>query len=306
MDSKITKKRLSMFLQYEWLKIVAIILCVCLLWTAVFIMLGSHNRLLSDGQCFYFYYSADIYAGCSDNMETLIDRDKALSYEVQETSITRFDPMYGSDQLAGWLAIGDADMIICTDNKGADGEYNNSYFRALLNDYKMYDYDSLYADAVAYATTFKANSSLPFTAENVSSARVEEEFNRRLSKDKRFKTEYEKKQGVLLEKERITKLFQDISDFEKLLKKDIFVTVKSGYYGDETDKKYGIDLAKLTSTSNKTDISYFAQTTGADDKATVEGTVLAVFNFLDRQPELQFEVLSVINSLVRETTTFLD
>jgi hypothetical protein len=306
MDSKITKKRLSMFLQYEWLKIVAIILCVCLLWTAVFIMLGSHNRLLTDGQCFYFYYSPDIYAGCSDNMKTLIDREDALSYEVQETSITRFDARYGSDQLSGWLAIGDGDMIICTDAKGEDGNYTNSYFRTILNAYKMYDFDALYADAVSYATAFKVDEELPFTEENLSLSAVETEFNRRLGKDKRFKKDFEKKQGILLEKERITKLFQDITDFAKLLNKDIFVTATSEYYAGEPAKKYGIDLSKLPSTANKTDVSYYVQTTGADGKATTEGTVLAVFNFLNRQPELQFEVLSVINTLVRETTNFLD
>ena len=306
MDSKITKKRLSMFLQYEWLKIVAIILCVCLLWTAVFIMLGSHNRLLTDGQCFYFYYSPDISAGCSDNIDILIERDKVLSYEVQRKEIVTFDTVYGSDQLAGWLAIGNGDMIICSDVAGEDGQYTNSYFRVLLTDYKMYDFDSLYNDAVTYASAFKIDNSKPFTAENISRDKVEEEFNNRLSKDPRFKTDYEKKQGVLKEKERITKLFEDITDFEKLLSMDIFITVTSSYYGDTTAKKYGLDLSKLTSAPNKTDVTYFAQRVGNDGKATADGTVLAVFNFLDRQPELQFEVLSVINSLVRETTTFLD
>ena len=88
---------------------------------------------------------------------------------------------------------------------------------------------------------------------------------------------------------------------------DIFVNYQSEEKGDETAKKYGIDLSKLTGATGKTDITTYASLyTGKDSAPTARHTVLAVFDFLHDQPELQFETISVINALVRTTTAFLD
>ncbi len=309
MDNKITKQRFSAFMHYEWIKIVALILCVCFLWRLLFIQLGSKERLLTNGQQFYFYYSPEIISDCPTNMTNLISDKDALSYDVQYSSVYQFDATYGAEQLNGWLVIGDGDMIITSDVPDDEsGEtYSTSNFRSMVDQYNVYDLDKLLSDAKSYASQFKIDQAKGFVASNINYDVVKSKFLERSKKDNRFKTDSQKADGVKLENQRIEHLFVDINDFEKLINMDIFVNYKSGAKGDEVAKKYGIDLSKLTGSTGKTDITTYASLyTGADTAPTAKYTVLAVFDFLHDQPELQFETISVINALVKATTTLLD
>ncbi len=44
----------------------------------------------------------------------------------------------------------------------------------------------------------------------------------------------------------------------------------------------------------------------SDGSVTAEGIVIMVFNFVEQQPELHFESISVINAIVRACSTILD
>lgn len=309
MDNKITKQRFSAFMHYEWIKIVALIACVCFLWRLLFIQLGSKERLLTNGQQFYFYYSPEIISDCPTNMNNLLNDKNVLSYDIQYSSVYQFDATYGAEQLNGWLIIGDGDMIITSDVPDTpDGDvYSSSNFRSMVDKYNVYDLDELMADAENYASQFKLNQANGFVASNINYDTIKTKFLERSKNDKRFKTNSQKEDGVKLENQRIERLFVEINDFKKLLEKDIFVNYKSGAKGDEVAKKYGIDLSKLVGSTGKTDITTYASlSVGENGDPTAKYTVLAVFDFLHDQPELQFETISVINALVRATTTLLD
>ena len=309
MDNKITKQRFSAFMHYEWIKIVALIVCVCFLWRLLFIQLGSQERLLTNGQQFYFYYSPEIISDCSTNMNNLIEDKDVLSYDIQYHSVFSLNTTYGAEQLQGWLVIGNGDMIVTSDVPDEpDGDvYTRSNFRSMVDDYNIYDLDKLMADAKNYASLFKINQAKGFITSNINYDVVKAKFLERSKKDNRFKKDVQKAEGVKLENERIKKLFKEINDFDKLLKMDIFVNYKSEAKGDESAKKYGIDLSKLVGATGKTDITNYASLyTGENSAPTAKHTVLAVFDFLHDQPELQFEAISVINALVKETTPFLD
>lgn len=309
MDNKITKQRFSAFMHYEWVKIVALIVCVCLLWRLLFIQLGSKERLLTNGQQFYFYYSPEIISDCPTSMNNLINDKKVLSYEIQYSSVYQLDTTYGAEQLNGWLVIGDGDMIITSDVPDeANGDvYTSSNFRSMVDRYNVYDLDDLMADAKNYASQFKIDQAGDFVATNINYDAIKSNFLKRSRTDNRFKTNSEKEDGVKLENQRVERLFKEVRDFEKLLTMDIFVNYKSEAKEDAVARKYGIDLFKLKGSTGKTDITTYASLyTGEDTEPTAQYTVLAVFDFLHDQPELQFETISVINELVRATTNFLD
>ena len=309
MDNKITKQRFSAFMHYEWIKIVALILCVCFLWRLLFIQLGSKERLLTNGQQFYFYYSPEIISDCPTNMTNLISDKNALSYDVQYTSVYQFDATYGAEQLNGWLIIGDGDMIITSDVPDEiNGDvYSSSNFRSMVDKYNVYDLDKLMEDAVNYASQFMLNQANGFDISNINYEVVKTKFLERCKNDKRFKTNSQKEDGIKLENQRIRDLFVDINDFAKLLTMDIFTNYQSEAKGDTVAKKYGIDLYKLKGATGKTDITTYASLYAGENIApTAQYTVLAVFDFLRDQPELQFETISVINTLVRTTTAYLD
>ena len=83
MDSKITKKRLSNFLSYEW--IVLIIFCVLsiIVWELVYTMTSVR---LTVGQKFKFYYDYDLYSGANSTLVSHLKEDEAFSYDVQNIS----------------------------------------------------------------------------------------------------------------------------------------------------------------------------------------------------------------------------
>ena len=296
MENKITKKRLVQFIQYEWVKITAIILVVSFLWCLLFMNIGSKGSRLTVGQRFYFYYTTDISEACVTNMKDYLDSENPFSYDIQSLSVTQFNAVYGSDQLTGWLSLKNGDAIICSNYE------SGSYLKALVDTYEVYDMQSLYNDAVAYAEQFRINNTVGFDEDFVSRTKVEQAFEDRLAGDIRFKKKVKKQEGISLEYERIQKLYRDIADLEKLLTKDIFVEYQSEANGDTEPKKYAIDLEKLKGATGKRDITSFAV---IDGESTAKDTVLAIFNFKDAQPDLQFEAISLINAVIRETTSLL-
>ncbi len=297
MDNKITRKRLVQFLKYEWLKLTAIILTVVFLLCLLFMNIGSKGARLTTGQRYYFYYMPDISPACVNNMSDFLDGDNIFSYDIQSKSVTQFDVQYGVEQLTGWLSLGNGDAIICSNTE------ENSVLEGLVDTYQMYDMDGFLSDAIEYANQFRIDGTTGWSISNVSKSKVADKFNERLGKDARFKKKAQKEQGINLEYERIQKLYKDIASFEKLLTKDIFVEYQSEANGDTAPKKYAIDLGKLVSIAGKRNITSFAV---IGDTTTAVGTALAVFDFKEKQPDLQYETLSVINAIIKATTNILD
>ncbi len=323
MDNKINKKRLSEFLHYEWIKILALALCACLLWHVVFISLGAVGNKLSLGQQFNIYYSSDMDGTCVTNINAEFGVGKTLSYEIQEYSTLHFDSAYETMQLTAYLSAGFGDIMICSHiTEDKDGNRTPSYLECLI-DYENseYDFDTMYLDAYAYAEKFMLdkNAVEPLSKDNISDSAVVSEFNTRLKKDKRFKTDEQKAQGVLQEKARIEKLFENVKDLKTLLTYDIFVEyVKydSAYnisnkqtYKDDYEKelakgakKYAIDFSKLPVVEGKDSITKYGVLQG---ETTGDGVVLLAFNSLKYQPALQFETLTVITTIIKNTTNIL-
>lgn len=141
MDAKITKKRLSEFLSYEWIKIAAIALAIILFWSLLFSVSGTK---LTPDQLFTVINYTGTKTG--DDFSTYTSRlvpDGVFSYEVNEVSVTDLTVENGTMSgtlLDSRLSTGEGDVLFAADvlNKkgkrvqldaqdnpvvGADGKY---------------------------------------------------------------------------------------------------------------------------------------------------------------------------------------
>ena len=338
MDNKVTKKRLAEFLQYEWLKLVSLLLVACLLITLLFMGMGSESRLLSNGQTFYLHYYnttplATVDGDTFKNVERLLN-DDVFSYEVQEISISSSD----TTTHPYWMEAGNVDMVIATNTTGsAEGDADISKaktdFNFLVDSYKVHDYVGYYKKARAYAKTFLTDGVIVLDGDtdisgdqdldvsDIDLQKVKDSFYSRSFKDNRYNTAEEKASAEVYELYRIQNLYQNVNDLKRLIVEhpEIFISYtkysasyhnafdKSLYEADylsQTPKYYGIDLSRLTSnTSGKTDITDYAVLVG---ETTAKHMVLAIFDVEKHQPTLHYESLSALTAIVKATTDFLD
>jgi len=327
MDNKITKKRLSEFIQYEWIKIVALALCVCLAWRLVFISIGAVGNRLTIGQQFNIYYSSDIDGNCLTSAQADFGLNAGvLSYEVQEFSVSQLDSSYTSTQLTVWLSEGFGDLMICS-NKTTENR-KVSFFEDLLDHYgSNTDFDTLYQDAYSYAENFMKDktASDPLALTNIDGEKVKSAFRERLGDDNRFKTAEQKADGEKKEQARIEKHFYNVKALGKILTEDIFVeyvkysasylngnqTVKDRLkenYEEELSsekpaKKYAIDFSKIPQTEGKSSIAKYGVLFGETEE---NHAVLTVFDSKRFQPDLHYETLSVIVEIIKNTTNILE
>jgi hypothetical protein len=113
MDAKITKKRLSALLSYDWLKIVGLCLALIIVWTLVFTVTATrmrpsqqftvfnHQANLALDDAFYDHYSA-------------ISNDGVFSYEVIEQNVNDFasNREYARTLAEARLAVDEGDVML--------------------------------------------------------------------------------------------------------------------------------------------------------------------------------------------------
>ena len=70
MDAKITKKRLSEMLQYDWIKILGVIVAAIIVWELIFTMTAVR---VSNGQNFKIYYYPTLSANGATELYDFIE-----------------------------------------------------------------------------------------------------------------------------------------------------------------------------------------------------------------------------------------
>lgn len=333
MDAKITKRRLSEMLQYDWIKILGVIVAAILIWELIFTMTAVR---VSNGQNFKIYYYPTISSNGTTELYDFLQEDAGLSYDVLEYNIETLDATYGDTILGLRLTTGEGDLIMI-DNEITHSEseehkddplYDSSNFYQMVDGYNMYSYDVLLSDVKAYLGSFMANGYEENGA--LVEEKVEEHFLKRMKKDNRFRSAENKKKGLQQELERLETLKAAVADFDKLYSanKDtgLFynyvkyqVTVYTGTDVDEDYKAaYEKELAKgaLPYAINagyldefKKDgksVSNVISMLQGDNEGSAEGTAIMVFNFKAQQPDLQYETIVFLTNFIRTYTTLLD
>lgn len=325
MDNKLTKSRLSNLLAYEWIAMmITIVIAIVVL---EFIFNASAARLTT-GQQFNYYYDTTIYSGNDKAFNQFILDKKTFSYDVINVSGEGLTDEYNTLPLRVSVQAADIMITELTD----DPENNQLIKRANLHidGQSISSIEKLVKDAKEYVKPFvvnMANLSTPTLNEQA----VEENFNKRMARDNRYRFNSEAKaEGLQLEKERIVKLCKDISDLEYLLERDetlpesqkLFYSYKkyTQIYNNQPEnssdkqryeqllaneqvERYGLRVDRLVTNSNKKNPSDFFRKVGGGDAKDV---VILAFDFTKQQPDLQYETLSFMTMVVREFGTELD
>ena len=341
MDNKITKRRLSDFLAYEWILMIIIAVIAMVAWELVY-TIGSVR--LTVGQEFKMYYDQNVNGAGMSKLYDLVD-DK-LSYDVLQFSTEGLDSSY--NVLSIRLSIQEGDVII-TDNKEAAEEATDKSIRAktivdqmngysyekMLNDAKTYLRDNFLKDSEKTVDDYNANPTadldLATNYDKLDESKIEARFRLRMVKDNRFRTVKQIEQGIEKEKARIENLCKEVQDFEKLLNAEsqhpelFFRYTKYAQTVDlaTTDKEkeiyepllekqkeeiYGLNVSALKDYNpnegeEKTNPTEYFTLVGSDGKA--DNLVIMAFDFWKYQYDLQFETITFINAIVRQCSDIL-
>ncbi len=330
MDNRLTKKRLSEFLQYEWIFILVIAIVGIIVWEFVYTVSAVR---LTTGQYFKIYYDQSVSGTSSGQLNSLMDEKDAFSYDVLKVD---YEELTGNMEiLSARLSVQEGDVIF-TDVKAPAEDAKTKVVSAntLIDSFPVYDLGHMLEDAENYLAKFLKDgvtadgAQLEF--ENLSSEKIENHFLTRMKKDNRFRSEEQKRVGVEQEKGRIEKLCKEVKDFKIVLSQDdswfykytkyeqasINTTGvnKDEYqyaYQKEIDEgrentRYGIRLSALK--GGKRSVAEYFKLKNATDATDV---VVLFFDFfeggkkIESQPDLQFECISFFNTIVRECSDIL-
>ena len=79
MDNKITKRRLSNMLSYDWIFILVVVVVACVAWSLIYTMAGVR---LSAGQTFNIQYYYTVSASKSGELADDLEEKNVFSYDV--------------------------------------------------------------------------------------------------------------------------------------------------------------------------------------------------------------------------------
>lgn len=329
MDNKLTKKRLSDYLSYEWIMMIIVIVAAIVLWELVYSV--SAVRLTS-GQQFKYYYDENVVAGSNGALFDLICDDsgeQTFGYDVLSVSYEQLSSQY--NVLSVRLSVYEGDAIF-TD--GTVDEKGSSRLKKLVDGNSIYTYERLEQDGINYLSTFlkdeyaslnyEERKEKVYDYENLDESKIEARFLERMKGDNRFRKEEEKAAGKVLEKGRIKKLCTEMKKFDYLLnvgeEKGIFerytkyeLALSSADEKNKADYQkaydrevsegrqnaaYALKMDKLTGGKS---VSEYLRLSGKD---SAEGVTLALFDFYKvaeaKLYDLQFETVSFVNKIVEE------
>ncbi|MCQ2387129.1 MAG: hypothetical protein MJ066_01610 [Clostridia bacterium] len=318
MDSKITKKRLSEFLSYEWIFIIIIALAFSCVWGIVF---SVSSLKLTVGQEFKYYYDENLDVDGSLSLTGIADKN--FSYDIRKVSYETLRKNY--NVLTRRLAVYDGDVIF-TDT--VNDEKNVSRAKTLIDDteYKIMDYDTLNLKAKKYLSSFLSDEfneyseeekyNLAFDFENLDKDKINANFNKRTNK-RIYKNDIRaNKISYLDELQRIKTLCKEVEKFQTVIEygkengwffyhKRFETLIESAneyreMYENEQEKNYGFNVGKISDSESRYDISQFVKLEGT---TSAENVVLLVFDFSDKQEDLQYESISFINGIVEKCSS---
>ena len=327
MDNKITKKRLSDFLSYEWVVMIIVSVVAIVVWELAYAVGGVKVTV---GQEFKYYYDTSIILE-NDNelISNLLEYD-TFSYDVLKLG---GEVLYEeNNMLADRLSVQEGDVIF-TDTIGLN-EYQDEqktipkFVRAKnlidVYDYRIYSINKMLDDATEYAKGFMFDGQ-PLSKDNIDPVKVKACFTKRNGRDNRFRKDYEIAQGLKLERKRIEKIIDNVEFLTAFIsdpnnesalfrytryeqayhfadnKEHYSQLIQKEVQEGRENSVYGINIGALKGGLNVSKIMYLSTSTETEIKT--DNIVLMAFDFLTHQPDLQYESLSFICSTIKAFTT---
>ena len=330
MDAKITKKRLSRMLSYDWLKIIGVAAALIFVWVLVFTTTAT--RITPAQQFTAMNYTGNIAWMGTNKFNALYNKalnDGVFSYEVIETTINDLTTAkeYVGTLMETRLATDEGDIMFVADAPDADsaeekdGEivYSNTYLQAFLARYRYKVFSLDPQDEKSYFNQMEAYLNLYYqdgweNPESIDKERIEREFRARIKGDKRFKTEKSRQQGVQDDIARIEKYRDALEQFYGYVE-DGYVTFTTTAYGEGENAFegiYSINICPETLANGKSNdavnekmYEYVGYRETYVDESGEEGTVfsaknmnVAFFDLEGVEEGFQYESLLFVNYLL--------
>ena len=326
MDSKITKRRLSIALSYDWIKIVAIIVAISFFWMLAYTV-GAPRA--STGQQFQYFICKDFNAVDCDALLAEMSDNGVFSYDILDLSSRTMDVDNFGTIMSTISGASEGDVMIISDYE-ADRKENKSRFRSFIDTYGggLFDVDSIISSAKNYCQSkgfvyFDENGSACLNSKKIS-----DYFAVRMRKDPRFRDEnsHRYQQGIADEINRIKLIWNNANMLAQCLNahpdmRVQYVRGEQNYLNNEKDeelkafyekqelKTWGINLGALTDGANKITEIYaknvFDENGNLID-VTANGIVFCFFSYIDEQPDLVYESIQCVNYLIKNYSNFLD
>lgn len=317
MDNRLTKRRLSDFLAYEWILMIIVAVAAIIVLELAYTVAATR---LSTGQQFKYYLDETLYSFDASD-KSIYDllgvetgrNGKTFSYDVLSVETENLTSSY--NVLSVRLSVQEGDAIFTS---SVEEEGKSVRVKQIVDENPVYYLEDLLARAENYLKTFTVNGDV-YNAEDYDEDKIRAHFDTRMKGDNRFRTEADKEEGRINEIGRIKKLADEVAAFKTLLsvgeEKGLFYRYTkyeqtvAGYpddenyktvYENETEHIYGINMGALTG-GNK-NVSEYLKIANTD---SAQNVVLVLFDFGKYQEDLQFESISFVNTLVREFSDFL-
>ena len=321
MDSKITKGRLGTLFSYDWIYLIVIVVMCSFIMSFIYGIIAIKP---TPGQAFNYFYDYEISASADESLALLYKN--TFSFDVRDVIVDELTEQEGESILTAKIENGEGDIIF-THIHGSFKE-NEGYYSCRAHD--VIDFKPVYAldnkeggllyDLEKYLSQFLVKEGdYPFDYNNLSEQKIKDNFNERTAGKRVYKNDLRK--GIVtvdMELERIKNLCVEADFFARVIAYDstldqsqsIFYRYKrytqASFEADrfdresfaqktatETERPYALDLYKLT--GGKTVSDYFKM----KDTNLKGGVVAVVINLNERQPDLQFETVSFINTIIR-------
>lgn len=316
MDAKITKKRLSAMLSYDWLKIVGTAAAVIVVWLLIFQMTAtrimpsqqfvvvnySSNLMLDDEFNNHFYDSKDILSHDIIEMEALDMVTNPAANEVFQARVELgdFDAMFISQQ-------GDENTLVKNDDENAPKEYGRTYLETFLCAYRFRAYDLDLAAENNYFAQLESYLAPYYNDQgDLNAQKVGEDFRARVKrmKDKRYKTEEKIQEGIATDIDRIQKYKTSLDLFYEYLEKG-YISLQATTHTPDESYNYewtatcAINICPSTTTEEaKAAIAKLVRYQTEDEKVSAENMCVVLFNGEEKEAAYRFEGLVYVMNLV--------
>lgn len=319
MDTKITKKRLSNFLAYEWILMIVVAVVGILLFELIYSVSAVK---LTAGQKYKVFYDTNVAGNESSfyNFMTAKQDGSLFSYDVLSIGTEKNMSVEGSDMLSLKYSVDEVDMVI-TERMVKDTEkaWDTRVNQLIDGNIKFATISTTVSSMRSYLNNFtdtEVKKGDFFEITNLNEEKVKANFLERMKKDNRFRKDEEKAKGIKQEIERIQNLFAQYNFFYKVFEygkdkgwfysykryefmKNLATENKAIYqelYDKASSEFWGINLGKF----NVENFCYVNLTDeNNEQKQSTEELVLLIVDLTEKQRDLQYESVSVINRIIK-------
>ena len=332
MDAKITKKRLSHMLSYDWLKIIGATVAGILVWSLIFTMTATRIRASQKFVIFNYtsnesFNATNFFDFYGDVLDKGVFSDEVIETEYCDLAAT---PDMAGTLLETRLAVSECHAMFIAntqdDSTETTKENGEKEYKTYLESFSQGGFSSYMMDLSLTSETgyFKSmeNYLSKFYSDWKDEATFDEgavraEFLARAekNKDKRFKTAEEKEKGATEDIARIEKYRDALEDFYDYLDKGYIAITKTevpSLYDEEwTIERYTIDLCPDENTMGDLKkivnypVTYLNEKGEEAVKYTAKNMNIALFNLEEVEDGFQYESLLFVTYLVQTYCTAL-